>query len=198
MRVFYALILWLLETNICLYLNFQGHSSWTGNGAEGRIVPTSSANMTARGQVGNGMRGGNNPGIGPNASALSRGNTGGSYSGSNSSYSNRGRGANIPSGPRADVPPPRPPPKAVDPSAMEVLGLLPPERPPPPRSGGPPGNLDPNNSGPIHPAYQQQNRAPQQHHRPQQQTGRSHGGQPSTVSNTFSTYRPDGADKIIP
>ncbi|KAI3397342.1 hypothetical protein diail_11000 [Diaporthe ilicicola] len=39
----------------------------------------------------------------------------------------------IPTGPKAAaIPPKAPPPKPVDPSAMEVLGLAPPSRPPPP------------------------------------------------------------------
>lgn len=46
-----------------------------------------------------------------------------------------GRGAQVPRAPRAHKP--APPPK--DPSAMEVLGLAPPERPPPPASSSIPG-----------------------------------------------------------
>jgi hypothetical protein len=46
-----------------------------------------------------------------------------------------GRGGQVPRAPRAHKP--APPPK--DPSAMEVLGLAPPERPPPPPSSSIPG-----------------------------------------------------------
>lgn len=144
----------------------------------------SSANKTARHDAGSGGRGAGNPGIGP-SSALSHGNTGAGTTSRNPSYNNHGRGSNIPSGPRAGVSQPRPPPKAVDPSAMEVLGLRPPERPPPPsRSDGPTGYLDSNDRGPIHPAPRQQQQ--QQQRPPQQQPGGSYGGPSSGVSTSFA------------
>lgn len=152
------------------------------------MLAHSSANRTARHDVGSGGRGASIPGIGPNSSALSNSNIGGGDASSNSSYNNYGRGSNIPSGPRAGVPQPRPPPKAVDPSAMEVLGLLPPERPPPPsRSDGPPGHVDSSNRGPVHPSPRYQAQQQQQQQRPpQQQPGGSYGGQSSGVSTSFA------------
>lgn len=148
------------------------------------MLAHSSTNRTARQDVGSGGRGAGIPGIG-SSSALSHGNTGGGNASSNSSYNNYGRGSNIPSGPRAGVPQPRPPPKAVDPSAMEVLGLLPPERPPPSsRFDGPPGYGDSSNRGPGNsaPRYQAQ----QQQRPPQQQPGGSYSGQSSGVSTSFT------------
>lgn len=153
------------------------------------MLAHSSANRTARHDVGSGGRGAGIPGIGPNSSTLSHSNTSGGYASSNSSYNNKyGRGSNIPSGPRAGAPQPRPPPKAVDPSAMEVLGLLPPERPPPPsRSDGPPGYLESSNRGSNHSAPRHQAQQQQQQQRPpQQQPGASYGGQSSGVSTSFA------------
>ncbi|KAJ4408860.1 DEAD-box type RNA helicase [Gnomoniopsis sp. IMI 355080] len=176
-------------------------TSFTGD----RVIANPSANMTSRGGADSGMRSGHNPGRGPRAPVPSQNNAGSAYSGSNSSYSNRGRGADIPSGPRAGMPQPRPPPKAVDPSAMEVLGLLPPERPPPPaRFGGPPGYLDHNDPGPTHPTHRQQ--APQQYNRaPQQQPGGSYGGKSSGDLNHSKNHRKKekksnraGADPFLP
>lgn len=92
--------------------------------------------------------------------------------------SNQGpAGRPIPTGPRAAMnqPPPRPKPKpqpakAVDPSAMEVLGLAPPSRPPPPSSFNPAQHI-----------------APQQqaHRPPPQQPGGPSRGQPAGVSTNF-------------
>lgn len=171
------------STNNCFYLTFQETSSSVG----GRIFSNASAVTTSGGDAGGGVRSGHIPGTGSTASAPSPSNAGSAYSGSNSSYSNRGRGANIPSGPRAGVPQPRPPPRAVDPSAMEVLGLLPPERPPPPAtSGGSTGYLGRSNPGPTPPAHGPQ--ATQQYNRPtQQQPSGSYGGQSSGVGSTSAT-----------
>ncbi|CAN8100170.1 unnamed protein product [Discula destructiva] len=197
-----------------------------------------SRNNSTRGAHGGGMRGGSNPGpsSGFNASASFRGNTRGGYSGngggrgsgynagSQPQFNNRGRGRGHMSGPRDNVA--RPPPRAIDPSAMEVLGLAPPERPPPPAgSSGPPGYLGPDNPGPIHPAHrqpiqellqeqmqhgrpaQQQHNGPaQQFNRPpQQQQPGGQGGHPSGGQHLSKSQRKKerkrhkaGADPFLP
>lgn len=146
-----------------------------------------------RGGHGSGMRGGGNfgRGAGPDAHSSFRGNARGGYSGnqaynggresgySNSGpqmpYNNRGGGYNNGSSPPYSqfnnrgrggyqgVGPRGPPSKATDPSAMEVLGLAPPERAaPPPRPG-------PENPGWIHPAHQEKVRQMQREMEQQQQ-----------------------------
>lgn len=114
-------------------------------------------------------------------------NRGGGYNNSfgpsHSHFNSRGRGGyqGAGAGPRGA------PAKPTDPSAMEVLGLAPPERAAPPiRFSGPPGYLGPDNPGPIHPAHRQQVRELQREHQQQQQGSPSqqqHGGAPYQQHN---------------